>query len=598
MNKLLSGGGGGGKRSGFGSSTPNTFLALTDTPNSYATKGLNVLQVNAAENAVEFVLGKGVANGFASLDASGLLPVAQVPPLAISDFLGTVGDQVDMLALVGQNGDWCVRSDLNTVWIVIATPSSDIANWKQMVYPGTLAHAFGSGSHLADTVANVQTKLSDGSFITSKPGEIAVIAAKAVPTTSDLLLIEDAADANKKKSVTIATLPAAAPAAHDLAGALHNADTITNLNLKLSDGDVISTKAGEIAAIAAKAVPTTSDLLLIEDVADANNKKRITVGTLPAAAPAAHDLAGALHNADTITNLNLKLSDGDVISTKAGEIAAIAAKAVPTTSDLLLIEDVADANNKKRITVGTLPAAAPAAHDLAGALHNADTITNLNLKLSDGDVISTKAGEIAAIAAKAVPTTSDLLLIEDVADANNKKRITIASLIASATGSRVYNFSMPQQAQATLGKFSKAARSNNNEMLYTTDQANAGIQNGQIDPYVCPAAMTITSITVTLASIAVSQATVGAGPVILRLDVYRNDFSTRTLLGTISVPIDRTKCGVNNGLGLNCFQTITVTGLAIALAQGDTWGLEFLNVSTNNNCINSALGVYAVITTS
>ena len=451
MNKLLSGGGGGVKRNGFGSSTPSTFLALTDTPNSYATKGTNVLQVNAAENAVEFVLGRGVANGFASLDASGLLPTSQHPPLAISDVLGTVGNQVDMLALVGQNGDWCIRSDLNTVWIVTAVPSSAIGNWQQMVYPGTLAHAFGGGSHLADTVANTQTKLSDGSLITSKPGEISAIAAKAVPTTADFLLIEDAADSDKKK----------------------------------------------------------------------------------------------------------------------------------------------------RITIATIPAAAPAAHDLAGALHNADTITNLNLKLSDGDVISTKAGEIAAIANKAVPTTADMLLIEDAADTNKKKMITLANLFSSSdTDNRYYNFSMPQQAQATLGKFSKAAHNNNNEMLYTTDQANAGIQNGQIDPYICPSAMTIKAITVTLASIAVSQATVGAGPVIMRIDVYRNDFSTRTLLGTISVPIDRTKCGVNNGLGLNCFQTITVTGLSIAVAQGNTWGIEFLNVSTNNNCINSALGVYAVVTAS
>ena len=445
----LIGGGSLGSKKGYTGNGSSTFLALTDTPNSYAAHGTNVLQVNAAENAVEFVLGRGVANGFASLDASGLLPNSQLPPLAISDFLGTVGSQVAMLALVGQNGDWCIRSDLNTVWIVTATPSSLIGSWTQMVYPGTIAHAFGGGSHLADTVANTQTKLSDGSFITSKPGEIAAIAAKAVPTTADYILIEDAADTNKKKSITIANLPAAAPAAHDL----------------------------------------------------------------------------------------------------------------------------------------------------AGALHNADTITNLNLKLSDGDVISTKAGEIAAIANKASPTSADMLLIEDAADTNKKKMITIANLFTTDQDKKYWSFSMPQQAQATLGKFSKAAHNNNNEMLYTTDQANAGIQNGQIDPYIAPAAMSISEITITLASIAVQQATVGANPVIMRIDVYRNDFSTRTLLGTISVPIDRTKCGVNNGLGVNCFQTITVSGLSIAIAKGNTWGIEFLNVQTNNQCINAALGVYAIITT-
>ena len=39
----------------------------------------------------------------------------------------------------------------------------------------------------------------------------------------------------------------------------------------------------------------------------------------------------------------------------AGEIAAIAAKATPTTSDFLVIEDAADSNNKKSITIGDLP---------------------------------------------------------------------------------------------------------------------------------------------------------------------------------------------------------------------------------------------------
>ena len=39
----------------------------------------------------------------------------------------------------------------------------------------------------------------------------------------------------------------------------------------------------------------------------------------------------------------------------AGEINGIAAKASPTASDLLIIEDVADSNNKKKIAIGNLP---------------------------------------------------------------------------------------------------------------------------------------------------------------------------------------------------------------------------------------------------
>lgn len=52
-------------------------------------------------------------------------------------------------------------------------------------------------------------------------------------------------------------------------------------------------------------------------------------------------------------------SDTDAIHDNvAGEIAAITSKGSPTTSDYLLIEDVADSNNKKKITLGDLPTAA------------------------------------------------------------------------------------------------------------------------------------------------------------------------------------------------------------------------------------------------
>jgi hypothetical protein len=73
------------------------------------------------------------------------------------------------------------------------------------------------------------------------------------------------------------------------------------------------------------------------------------------------------------------------------------------------------------------------AHDLAGALHNADTITNLNTKLSDGDVISTKGSEVSALTAKTVPLPADLLMIESVADTNAKRKSTVAEVLANET---------------------------------------------------------------------------------------------------------------------------------------------------------------------
>jgi hypothetical protein len=104
--------------------------------------------------------------------------------------------------------------------------------------------------------------------------------------------------------------------------------------------------AGEIAALTAKATPVSGDLLLIEDSADSNNKKKVTISTLPVTD------TGAIHKAT------------------AAEISALTEKTTPVSGDHLLIEDSADSNNKKRVQVGNLPAGTPdytnADHILAG----------------------------------------------------------------------------------------------------------------------------------------------------------------------------------------------------------------------------------------
>ena len=306
------------------------FIDLSDVPANYTGAADKFVVVNHGETGLIFI---------------------PLPPLAITDTY-VVNSQVAMLALAAQTGDVAVRTDTSQTFILQGADPTILANWVQLLFPALAAHDLAGIFHNADTITNLNLKLSDGDIISTKAGELAVLAAKAVPTTADILVIEDAAAANAKKQITIANLPAAAPAAHDLAGALHNADTITNLNLKLSDGDIISTKAGEISAIANKAAPVAADLLLIEDSADGNKKKNILISALPTGA--AHDLAGVMHNADTITNLNTKLSDGDIISTKAAEVSAMAEKTTAVKDDLLMLEDSAAANAKKKIKLDTL----------------------------------------------------------------------------------------------------------------------------------------------------------------------------------------------------------------------------------------------------
>jgi hypothetical protein len=77
----------------------------------------------------------GVSNGVASLDSSGLIPASQMPSIAISDYLGAVASQAAMLGLVGQRGDWCNRTDINTTFILAAEPASTLGNWVPLLTP-------------------------------------------------------------------------------------------------------------------------------------------------------------------------------------------------------------------------------------------------------------------------------------------------------------------------------------------------------------------------------------------------------------------------------------------------------------------------------
>lgn len=78
---------------------------------------------------------KGQADGYASLDSGGKLPAAQLPAIAITEYLGEAADQAAMLLLDGQQGDWTVRTDTGTVWIITGDDPSDVGDWTELSYP-------------------------------------------------------------------------------------------------------------------------------------------------------------------------------------------------------------------------------------------------------------------------------------------------------------------------------------------------------------------------------------------------------------------------------------------------------------------------------
>lgn len=74
-------------------------------------------------------LQKGVANGLATLDPTGKIPVSQLPGEGtLETFI--VASQAAMLALSAQKGDIAKRTDTKEIYILSANPATILSNWE------------------------------------------------------------------------------------------------------------------------------------------------------------------------------------------------------------------------------------------------------------------------------------------------------------------------------------------------------------------------------------------------------------------------------------------------------------------------------------
>lgn len=122
----------------------------------------------------------------ADLDSNGKLDPTQLPALAITEFLGTAGSQAAMLALSGQRGDWCVRTDRNTQWILIADNPAVIGSWREMVTPAApVSSVAGRTGAVTLSKSDVGLANADNTSDLNKPISNAVSAALGTKAASD-----------------------------------------------------------------------------------------------------------------------------------------------------------------------------------------------------------------------------------------------------------------------------------------------------------------------------------------------------------------------------------------------------------------------------
>lgn len=263
-------------------------------------------------------------------------------------------------------------------------------------------------NNLSGVLADPQTPIPAAEIDTtaihsSVAGEFAGIAAKATPVGTDHLLIEDSAAGNAKKRITIADLPGGGGAPATAEYLLGAADGALSAGRVVTDTSTVTWDLG-VATQAKANVPaaTTATLGVVELASDGEggvgvvvqgNDSRLSDARAPLAHVSSHQNGGS--DEINVAGLSGVLSDAqppiptagvDTValhSTTAGEVAALSLKASPTTSDHLLIEDAAAGDAKKRITIGTLPAAVPAAHAVSHQSGGGDAIKIDDLQPGD-----------------------------------------------------------------------------------------------------------------------------------------------------------------------------------------------------------------------
>ena len=129
---------------------------------------------------------------------------------------------------------------------------------------------------------------------------------------------------------------------------------------------------------------------------------------------------------------------------------------------------------------------------------------------------------------------------------------------------------------------------NSNPFGTPIDTSASSYGNGAVNGLKIPFDYELREVYLSVAHCAVGTAS-AASLVNLNLDCHTFQGATSSVLGTITVPLDGTKCGVYNNLGADNFQKAAVIGVTgIGGTAGDLFGFRFRNVlaATDVNAVS------------
>jgi hypothetical protein len=89
-------------------------------------------QTHTGEQAISTITGLSTSLAAKADLVGGVVPTSQIPSVALVEFLGAVASQAAMLALRGQPGDWAIRTDRATEWVIVANNGATLSDWYEL----------------------------------------------------------------------------------------------------------------------------------------------------------------------------------------------------------------------------------------------------------------------------------------------------------------------------------------------------------------------------------------------------------------------------------------------------------------------------------
>lgn len=176
---------------------------------------------------------KGAANGVASLDSNGKVPLTQLPAIAVTDTF-VVADQSAMLALTAETGDLAVRTDVSKTFVLAGTDPSVLADWQELLTPPDAVLSVNSQTGIVqlDAVDIPYNNGTSGLTATDVQNAIDELAASTVTDFSDSdFRISDNGDSTKKIAFEASSIATATTRTITMPDANINLGQLANVNL-------------------------------------------------------------------------------------------------------------------------------------------------------------------------------------------------------------------------------------------------------------------------------------------------------------------------------------------------------------------------------